>query len=72
MKEYIYDIMAEQMKNKCITSRHNKERRIKEAEDIYSHLSEQLQRAVDLAREKGVSIYLGNCSSSHRTRLLPT
>ena len=50
--------MAEQIKTKVITSRQNKEKSIKEVEDLYSHLPEQLQKAVDLAKEKGASTWL--------------
>ena len=57
-EEYSYDIMAEQMKNETITSRQNKERSIKEAEDLYSHVPEQLQRVIGVAKEKGTSIWL--------------
>ena len=57
-KEYGSDIIADQLQNKSIISKRNKDRSIEEADILYSHLPDQLQRAVDLAKEKGASTWL--------------
>ena len=51
-------IIADQLQNKSIISKRNKDRSIEEADILYSHLPDQLQRAVDLAKEKGASTWL--------------
>ena len=51
-KEYGSDIIADQLQNKSIISKRNKDRSIEESDILYSHLPDQLQRAVDLAKEK--------------------
>ena len=57
-KKYGYDIIADQMQNKATTSRQNKEKSIKDADELYNLLPDQLQRAIDLAKEKGASTWL--------------
>ena len=57
-KEYGSDIIADQLQNKSIISKRNKDRSIEEVDILYSHLPDQLQRAVDLAKEKGASTWL--------------
>ena len=55
MNNYGYDIIANQMQNKATTSRQNKERSIKDADELYNLLPDQLQRAIDLAKEKSAT-----------------
>ena len=50
-REYGYDIVA-------TISRLNRERSVREINDLYSQLPDSLQRAVDLAKEKGASTWL--------------
>ena len=57
-REYGYDIVAEQLQNKATISRLNRERSVREINDLYSQLPDSLQRAVDLAKEKGASAWL--------------
>ena len=57
-REYGYDIVAEQLQNKATISRLNRERSVREINDLYSQLPDSLQRAVDLAKEKGASTWL--------------
>ena len=57
-REYGYNIIADQLQNKATISKRNKEMSTKEADDLYSHLPAQLQKAVDLAKEKGASTWL--------------
>ena len=56
--EYGYEIVAEQLRNKADITKHNREELTKEAEDLYNLLPAHLQRAVDLAKEKGASTWL--------------
>ena len=57
-KEYSYDIIADQLRNKSTISRRNKDNSIKEVDDLYIHLPDQLQWTVDLAKENGASTWL--------------
>lgn len=57
-REYGHDIIAEQLHNKATTRRKNRERSVREADDLYSQLPDSLQRAVDLASERGASTWL--------------
>ena len=57
-QEYGYDIIADQLQSKATIRNRNKEMSSKEADDLYSHLPAQLQKAVDLAKEKGASTWL--------------
>ena len=57
-REYGWDIIAEQLQNKASTSRQNRERSAWGADDLYSQLPDSLQRAVDLARERGSFTWL--------------
>ena len=50
--------MAEQLQNKATISRLNRERSVREINDLYNQLPDSLQRAVDLAKEKGASTWL--------------
>ena len=55
-QEYGYDV--DQLQSKATIKNQNKEMSSKEADDLYSHLPAQLQKAVDLAKEKGASTWL--------------
>ena len=55
---YSHETIAEQMQCKATISKLNREKSTSEATDLYNHLSASLQRAVDLAREKGASTWL--------------
>lgn len=55
---YCYVIVTKQLEAKAQVSHDIKERKTSEFNDIYEHLSSQLQRAVDLATEKGSSSWL--------------
>ena len=57
-QEYGYDIIADQLQSKATIRNRNKEMSSKEADDLYSQLPAQLQKAVDLAKEKGASTWL--------------
>ena len=61
-REYGYDIINDQLQNKAYVSKDNKKRNQEEADKIYGRLSDRLQKAVDLAKEKGASTWL-TCSS---------
>ena len=56
-REYGYHIINDQLQNKAYVS-NNKKRNQKEADKIYGQLSDRLQKAVDLAKEKGASTRL--------------
>ena len=57
-REYGYDIINDQLLNKANVSKDNKKRNQQEADSIYQQLPDRLQKAVDLARVKGVSTWL--------------
>ena len=57
-QEYWYDIIDHQLQSKASIRRQNDENNSKEAADFHSKLPLQLQKAVDLAKEKGVSTWL--------------
>ena len=57
-QQYGYDIIDHQLLNKASIRRQNDEMFSKEAEELHSQLPPQLQKAVDLAQEKGASIWL--------------
>ena len=56
--EYDHDIITEQLTSKATIRNSNKERILKEANDLMGILPDGLQRAVTLAREKGSSSWL--------------
>ena len=57
-RDYGYDIIDHQLQSKASIRRQNDENNSKEAADLHSKLPLQLQKAVDLAKEKGVSTWL--------------
>ena len=57
-REYGYDIINDQLQNKAYVSKENKRRNQEEADNIYEQLPDRLQKAVDLAKEKGASTWL--------------
>ena len=58
-QEYGYDIIVDQLQSKATISKQNKkEMSSKEADDLHSQLPLQLQKAVELAKENGASIWL--------------
>ena len=56
--EYSYEIIADQLQSKTIVSKKNREVNAREADVIYCLLPDSLQRAVDLNKEKGASVWL--------------
>ena len=56
--EYGYDILVKQLESNATISNSNKERSLRDADDLYYLLSNSLQRAVILVREKGSSTWL--------------
>ena len=56
--DYGYEIIAKQLKAKAQISREIKERTSSEFNEIYKNLPVSLQRAIDLATEKGSSTWL--------------
>ena len=56
-REYGHNIITDQLQKKAI-NRLNRERGVRDADDLYSQLSDSLQRAVNLAKEKGASTWL--------------
>ena len=56
--EYGYDILAKQLEFKATIANSNKERSLRDADDLYYLLPDSLQRAVTLVREKGSSTWL--------------
>ena len=57
-QEYGYEVIADQLQSKGTIRNENKETSSKEADDLYSHLPVQQQKAVELAKEKGASTWL--------------
>ena len=57
-REYEYDVITDQLQSKVTIKNQNKEMSSKEADALYSQLPVQLQKAVDLAKEKGASTWL--------------
>ena len=57
-REYGYDIINDQLKNKANVCKDKKLRNQEEAENIYQQLPDGLQKAVDLAKVKGASTWL--------------
>ena len=57
-QEYGYDVIADQLQSKATIRNRNRELSSKEADDLYSHLPAQLQKAVYLAKEKSASTWL--------------
>ena len=57
-EEYSYDILNEQMQNRAQVSSDNRKRSQEEAEALHQQLPMQLQRAMDLAKQKGASSWL--------------
>ena len=57
-KEYGHETIAQQLQCKATVSRLNREKSAREANDLYGHLPDSLQRAVDFAKEKGASTWL--------------
>ena len=57
-REYGHNIIADQLQNRATINRLNRERSIRDADDLYSQLSDSLQRAVNLAKGKGASTWL--------------
>ena len=57
-EEYGYDTWKEQMQNRSKVRTENRKRSEEEADDIYKELPEHLQKAVDLAKQKGASSWL--------------
>ena len=56
--EYDYDTLSQQKQKRAELSRVNRQRIQSDADNILQQLPEQLQRAVDLARQKGSSSWL--------------
>ena len=56
--EYGYETIVEQLQCKATISKLNREKSVNDANDLYDHLQVPLQRAMDLAREKGASTWL--------------
>ena len=56
--DYSYEIIAEQLRNKTDISKHNREEYAKEADELYNLLPIHVQKAVNLAKEKGASTWL--------------
>ena len=54
----VYDILNEQIQKRAQVSRDNRHRCQDEADDIHQQLSKKLQKAVDLAKQKGASSWL--------------
>ena len=57
-QEYGYEVIADQLQSKATIRNKNKETSAKEADDLYSYLPVQQQKAVELAKEKGASTWL--------------
>jgi len=57
-QEYGYEAITDQLQSKATIRNQNRELSSKEADNLYSHLPAQLQKAVDLAKEKGASTWL--------------
>ena len=57
-REYGHNIITDQLQKKATINRLNRERGVRAADDLYSQLSDSLQRAVNLAKEKGASTWL--------------
>ena len=57
-EEYGYDTWKEQMQNRSKVRTENRKRSEEEADDNYKELPEHLQKAVDLAKQKGASSWL--------------
>ena len=57
-QDYGYDIIDHQLQSKASIRRQNDEKNSKEAADLHRELPLQLQKAVDLAKEKGASTWL--------------
>ena len=57
-REYGNNIITDQLQNRAAINRLNRERSVRDADDLYSQLSDSLQRAVNLAKEKGASTWL--------------
>ena len=57
-EEYGYDILNEQMQRKAQVSSDNRRRWQEEADTIHQQLLEKLQKAVELAKQKGASSWL--------------
>ena len=57
-REYGHNIITDQLQKKATINRLNRGRSVREADDLYSQLSDSLQRAVNLAKEKGASTWL--------------
>ena len=57
-REYGHNIITDQLQKKATINRLNRERGVRDADDLYSQLSDSLQRAVNLAKEKGASTWL--------------
>ena len=56
--EYGEDIWAVHVENKSIVKEQNRERSTREGEELYKQLADDLQKAVDLDKGKGASIWL--------------
>ena len=57
-REYGHNIITDQLQKKATINRLNRGRSVREADDLYSQLPDSLQRAVNLAKEKGASTWL--------------
>ena len=57
-REYGHNIITDQLQKKATINRLNRERGVRDTDDLYSQLSDSLQRAVNLAKEKGASTWL--------------
>ena len=57
-REYGYDIISIQLKNKAIISKQNKEKSKEEAHQLHQQLPTSLQKSMELAKEKGASTWL--------------
>lgn len=57
-QEYGYEVIVNQLQSKATIRKQNREMSSKDADDLYSQLPAQLQKAVDLAKEKGASTWL--------------
>ena len=52
------EIIAEQLQSKATITKQNRDTNTSEADELYDHLPDSMQKAVDLAREKGASTWL--------------
>ena len=57
-REYGHNIITDQLQKKATINRLNRERGVRDADDLFSQLSDSLQRAVNLAKERGASTWL--------------